>query len=68
MIFIGVLLLLNLRFTGGILLIAGGVWFMLDDIYADIPRIIEVSYWPSVIIALGLVFIISSFFKRNQNL
>jgi hypothetical protein len=68
MIFIGVLLLLNLRFTGGILLIAGGVWFMLDDIYTEIPRIIEVSFWPSVIIALGFIFIISSFFKRNKHL
>jgi hypothetical protein len=60
--------LLNLRFTGGILLIAGGVWFLLDDIYVDIPRIIEVSFWPAVIITVGLSFIISSFFKRNKNL
>ena len=28
MIFIGVLLLLNLQFIGGILLIAGGIWFL----------------------------------------
>jgi len=68
MIFIGVLLLLNLRFTGGILLIAGGVWFLLDDIYPEIPRIIEVSFWPAVIITVGLSFIISSVFKRNKNL
>ena len=31
MIFIGVLLLLNLHFTGGFLLIAGGVWFLQED-------------------------------------
>ena len=41
MIFIGVLLLLNLHFTGGLLLIAGGVWFLLDNIFIVTPEIIQ---------------------------
>ncbi len=65
MIFIGVLLILNLRFTGGLLLIAGGTWFMLKDIYVSVPRIIEVAYWPAVIILIGLEFIISELLKRK---
>jgi hypothetical protein len=64
MIFVGALLLLNLQFTGGLLLIAGGSWFLLDDYYGEIPELIRTIYWPAVIIVLGLSFILSSLFKR----
>jgi hypothetical protein len=67
MIFIGVLLLLNLRFTGGLLLIAGGTWFLLEDIYVVVPRIIEVTYWPAVIIVIGVTLIFSAIIKRKNN-
>jgi hypothetical protein len=65
MIFIGVLLLLNLQFTGGLLLIAGGVWFLQDHIYIVTPEIFKTFYWPAVIVLVGLSFILSSLFKRN---
>ena len=64
LIFIGVLLLLNLHFTGGLLMIAGGVWFLLDEINVFTPEIVKTMYWPAVIILIGLSYIISSFFKR----
>ena len=66
MIFVGVLLLLNLQFLPGLLLIAGGVWFLMDDYYNEIPALIKTVYWPGVIIVLGISFIISSFIKRNK--
>jgi hypothetical protein len=66
MVFIGVLLLLNLHFTGGLLLIAGGAWFLMDHYYGGIPDMMKTFYWPGVIVLLGLSFIISSFFKRNH--
>ncbi len=70
LIFIGLLLLLNLRFTGGLLMIAGGVWFLLDDIFIVTPDIVKTIYWPAVLVLLGLSYIISSFFmpkdKGNQ--
>ncbi|MBN2762646.1 MAG: hypothetical protein JXR41_06115, partial [Bacteroidales bacterium] len=66
MIFIGFLLLVNLHFIPGLLLIAGGVWFIMDDFYGVVPALVKTIYWPSVIILLGLSFIISSFFKRNN--
>ena len=66
MVFVGALLLLNLHFTGGLLLIAGGGWFMMDNYYSDIPEMIKTIYWPAVIIILGISFIISSFIKRNR--
>lgn len=66
MIFVGVLLLLNLHFIGGLLLIAGGSWFLMDNYYSEIPEIIKTVYWPAVIIILGISFIISSFIKRNS--
>lgn len=63
MIFIGVLLLLNLNFTGGILLIAGGVWFLRDEIFMFTPDLFKNYYWPAIIGLVGISFIISSFFK-----
>jgi hypothetical protein len=66
MIFVGVLLLLNLQFIGGILLIAGGGWFLMDNFYGEIPQLIKIMYWPAVIIVLGISFIISSLVKRNR--
>jgi hypothetical protein len=65
MIFIGVLLLLNLHFTGGLLLIAGGIWFLKDHIFVITPEIFRNFYWPAVIVIIGLSFILSSLFKRK---
>lgn len=65
MIFIGVLLLLNLHFTGGLLLIAAGIWFLKDHIFLVSPEIFRNFYWPAVIVILGLSFILSSLFKRK---
>jgi hypothetical protein len=64
-IFIGVLLFLNLHFTGGLLLIAGGIWFLKDHIFLVSPEIFRNFYWPAVIVILGLSFILSSLFKRK---
>ncbi len=66
MIFVGALLFLNLRFIGGLLLIAGGIWFMLDRQNPELPAIIKTIYWPVVIIILGIGFIFSSLFKRKK--
>ena len=69
LIFIGILLLVNLNFTGGIILIALGTWFLLDQIYVDIPSYKKTLFWPAVIITLGISFIISSLFKKhNKNI
>ncbi|HPR73387.1 MAG TPA: hypothetical protein PLX41_06955 [Bacteroidales bacterium] len=66
MVFVGVLMLLNLNFLPGLLLIAGGVWFLLDDYYNEVPEILETMYWPAVTIILGILFIISSLFRKKQ--
>ena len=66
MVFIGVLLLLNLQFTGGLLLIAGGTWFLLDNIFFVTPEFLKIFYWPAVIVLIGTSFILSSFFKRKN--
>ena len=65
MIFIGLLLLLNLRFTGGLLLIAGGFWFLKDSYFFATPEFFDTFYWPGVIILVGLSFILNSLFKRK---
>ena len=64
LIFIGVLLLLNLHLTGGLLMVAAGVWFLLDEINIVTPDLIKTVYWPGVILLIGVSYIISSFFKR----
>jgi hypothetical protein len=66
MLFIGVLLLLNLKFAGGILFIAGGLWFLKDNFLFIPPEIVRNFYWPAVIALIGLSFILSSLFKRKQ--
>jgi hypothetical protein len=66
MIFIGVLLLLNLNFTGGLILVAGGVWFLQDHIFSITPDAFKTFYWPAVIVLTGLSFILSSFFKQKN--
>ena len=66
MVFIGILLLLNLNFTGGLLLIAGGLWFLKDNFSFVTPEFINTFYWPAVIVLIGLSFILSSFLKRNN--
>lgn len=68
MVFIGVLLLVNLNFVGGILLIAGGTWFFMEDHYMAIPSYIKTIYWPGVIMLIGIAFIISSLFKRKKSI
>jgi len=67
MIFVGVLLLLNLHFTGGLLLIAGGIWFLQDHIFVITPEMFKTFYWPAVIVFIGLAFILTSFFKRKNS-
>jgi hypothetical protein len=64
LIFIGVLLLLNLHLTGGLLMIAAGFWFLLDEINIVIPDFVKTVYWPAVIVLIGLCYIMSSLFKR----
>jgi len=66
MIFVGVLLLLNLQVVGGLLLIAGGMWFFLDKINIVMPEDIKTFYWPGVLILLGLGFILRSLIKNRK--
>jgi len=65
MVFIGVLLLLNLQFIGGILLIAGGFWFLKDNFFFVTPEFFNTFYWPAIIVLIGLSFILSSLLKRK---
>lgn len=66
MIFVGVLLIINLSFLPGILLIAGGIWFMYDNYFGEMPDTVRTFYWPAVIILTGISFIISSFFLKKK--
>lgn len=68
MVFVGVLLLVNLRYIGGILLIAGGTWFFLEDQHTMLPQYVKTIFWPAVIVVLGLIFIISSFTKGKKSI
>lgn len=67
-IFVGVLLLVNLKFVGGIVMIALGFWFFMQEYDYNLPSIIKTIYWPGIIILIGLSFIISSLFKRKNSI
>ena len=67
LIFIGIVFLINLRLAPALLFIAAGIWFLLDNIYVVVPRIIEVAYWPSVIILMGIIFISSALLRGKNN-
>jgi hypothetical protein len=67
MLFIGLLLLLNLHFTGGLLLIAGGLWFLNENLLFVSPEFMHVYFWPAVIALVGLSFILNSLIKRKNN-
>jgi len=66
LVFIGVLLILNLNFIGGLALLSIGTWFFIDDRYGQIPELMKTIYWPSVIVLAGIFFIISSLIKRRK--
>jgi len=66
MIFIGALLILNLQFTGGVVLLALGAWFFMENRDYELPKIIRTIFWPSVIILIGIGFIISSLIKKQR--
>ena len=66
LLFIGVLLLLNLHFVGGLLMLSLGTYFLLDDIFIIVPEHIKTFYWPAVVVLTGLAFIISSFINRKR--
>ena len=66
LLFIGVLLLLNLRFVGGLWMVALGTWFLLDDIFFVTPEAVRILYWPGIIVLTGVAFIISSFIRRRN--
>ncbi|MBK7132074.1 MAG: hypothetical protein IPH69_04390 [Bacteroidales bacterium] len=66
LIFIGALLLLNLQFVGGLIMIALGVWFLQDKIFMIPNDVFHTYYWPAVVGLVGLSFILSSFFKRRK--
>jgi hypothetical protein len=66
MIFIGILLLLNLHFAGGFMLIAAGIWFLQDHLSFMAPEAFKTFYWPAVVVLVGLSFIFSSFFRGKN--
>jgi len=47
-------------------LLALGAWFFMENRDYELPEIIRTIFWPSVIIVIGLGFIISSFIKRQR--
>lgn len=68
LVFIGALLLLNLQFTGGLVLISLGIWFFIENRDYELPEIVRTIYWPGVIILVGLGFIVSTFTKRKSKI
>lgn len=67
LIFLGLIMFINKSYLAGFLCIAGGGWFMLDDIYPIVPQTIKTLYWPAVLILLGLGLILAALVKKFRN-
>ncbi len=67
LIFVGTIMLVNRHFTGGLIMIAAGLWFFMDEIFFAIDPFIKTIYWPGVIILIGLSFIVSSLLRRKKD-
>lgn len=67
LMFLGLIMFINKSFLAGFLCVAGGGWFMLDDIYPIVPQTIKTLYWPAVLILLGLGLILASLIKKFRN-
>jgi hypothetical protein len=59
-LFIGLIMLFNGEFTGAVILLAVGAWFILPDIFHETPEIVRVGFWPAILVLAGLSFIIPS--------
>lgn len=60
LVFISLVMFLNLNFTGGVIFLAVGGWFLLPEVFPESPELVSVGYWPSVLVLLGLSFILPS--------
>jgi hypothetical protein len=47
-------------------MIAIGSWFFIENRDYQIPELVRTIFWPSLIILIGIVFIVSSFIKGNR--
>jgi hypothetical protein len=68
LIYVGLLLFLNLRFVGGVIVMALGSWFLIEELNIALPPLVHNIFWPAIVILIGLIFIISSFFRRNRKI
>lgn len=66
MLFIGVILLLNLEFVGGFMLIAGGIWFLQDELFPFAQETFDNFFWPAVIGVVGISFILTAIFRKKS--
>lgn len=66
LLFIGVLLLLNLEFVGGFVMIATGIWFLQDVLFPFAHDNFDIFFWPSVIGLTGMSIILSAIVRRKN--
>jgi hypothetical protein len=64
-IFIGLISLFSRNAVGGIIMIAVGVYFLLPEIEIGLPYIFEKVYWPTAVILVGLILVISGIVKGS---
>lgn len=60
LIFIGTSMVLNAKFTPGIILLAVGTWFILPDIHPELSYYVRVGFWPAVLVLAGITYMIPS--------
>lgn len=63
LLFFGIFNLLNLDLVGSVLLFAAGFWFLMPDMSVQLSPFYKTIYWPSVLVIVGITYMIRPFTK-----
>lgn len=64
LIFFGIFNLISLDLVFSVLLFAAGIWFLMPDMTLQLTPFYKSIYWPSVLVLVGIAFILRPITKR----
>lgn len=66
LIFFGVFSLLSLELVSAVVLFAIGFWFMMPDMSVQLSPVYKNIYWPAVLVAAGLAYMIKPLTSKRK--
>jgi len=65
-LFFGILALFNFNLVLSVMLFAVGLYFLLPEMALQVPHFVKVIFWPSMLILLGLEFMLKPLICRKR--